>query len=182
MSDVSTVEPKSLGVPTVNQWTAVYRSMLEPSVRSFHAKMVTTGYDISLSGAQRFIATHIKKPPPKPHQAVASSPLMAEELSEIQQVLAELTLDVAALKARFECEVLIYNIMLLRFSRLSADRLAMAPKDASAMVKSMTEASGKITALPVITPDGRRIDITPNEQNEVSNAISLFLKQEGIAN
>jgi hypothetical protein len=59
--------------------------------------------------------------------------------------------------------------------------LAMAPKDSAAMVKSMTEATNKVTTIPVIKPDGRVIDVTPNEQNEVANAINLFLKREGLA-
>ena len=62
----------------------------------------------------------------------------------------------------------------MRFSQRNADRLAMAPKDPAAMVKSMTEATNKVTTIPVLTPDGRMIDVTPNEQNEVSNAINLF--------
>jgi hypothetical protein len=160
--------------------------MLELTV--LHAKMVAMGYDISLSGAQRFIAKHIKKVVPQPKQqapALVGSQLTVEELSLIQKDLAELRpLDTAALKARFEREVLIYNIMLLRFSQLNADRLAMAPKEAAAMVKSMTEASGKVSAspVPVITPDGRVIDATPNEPNPVSEAIRLFQRERGIAN
>ena len=59
MTDESPVEPKSLGAPTVDHCKAVYGSMLTPTVRTFHAKMVAAGYDISLSGAQRFIARQI---------------------------------------------------------------------------------------------------------------------------
>jgi hypothetical protein len=179
-----TAEPKSLGAPTVDQCEAVYGSIPEPTVRTFHAKLLAAGYDISLSGAQRFIARHIKKPQPRPHQAPAAvgRPLTLEELSLIQKDLAELrALNAAALKPMFEKEVLIYSIMLMRFSQRNADRLAMAPKDSAAMVKSMTEATNKVTTIPVVTPDGRVIDVTPNEQNEVSNAINLFLKQEGLA-
>jgi len=64
--------------------------MEEPSVRGFHAKLLEAGYDISLSGAQRFIARHIKKPQPKPHQAPAAvgRPLTLEELGLIQKDLA----------------------------------------------------------------------------------------------
>jgi hypothetical protein len=158
--------------------------MLEPTVRTFHAMLLEAGYDISLSGAQRFIARHIKKPQPKSHQAPAAvgGPLTLEELSLIQKDLSELrVLNAAALKPMFEKEVLIYSIMLMRFSQRNADRLAMEPKDSAAMVKSMTEATNKVTTIPVLTPDGRMIDVTPNEQNEVSNAINLFLKQEGVA-
>jgi hypothetical protein len=179
-------EPKSLGAPTVDQCEAVYGSMLEPTVRTFHAKLLEAGYDISLSSAQRFIARHIKKPQPKPHQAPAAvgRPLTPEELSLIQQDLAELQpLDAAALKIMLEKELLVYNIMLMRFSQRKADRLAMAPKASAAMVKSMSDAtkSAAGTTIPVTMPDGRIIDVTPNEQNEVSNAINLFLKREGIA-
>ena len=119
---------KPLAVPTVDQCRAVYGSMLEPTTRSFHAKLLETGYDISLSSAQRFIAKHIKKPQPQP--GAVGNRLAPEEVSLIQQVLAELRpMDAPALKARFEKEVLIYNIMLLRFSQRNADRLAMAPKE-----------------------------------------------------
>ena len=38
MTDAS--EPKSLGAPTVDQCEAVYGSMLEPTTRSFHAKLL----------------------------------------------------------------------------------------------------------------------------------------------
>jgi hypothetical protein len=159
--------------------------MPEPTVRTFHAKLLETGYNISLSGAQRFIARHIKKPQPKPHQAPAAvgRPLTLEELSLIQKDLAELQpLDAAALKIMLEKELLVYNIMLMRFSQRKADRLAMAPKETAALVKAMSEANGKIIPFPVIMPDGQIIDITPNEQNEVCDAIDLYLKQEGIAN
>ncbi len=89
-------EPKSLGGP-YNRCEAVYGSMPEPTVRTFHAKLLAAGYDISLSGAQRFIARHIKKPQPK--LAAVASPLTPEELSLIQKDLAELRpLDAAALK------------------------------------------------------------------------------------
>jgi len=178
-------EPKSLGAPTVDQCEAVYGSIQEPTVRTFHAKLLEAGYDISLSGAQRFIARHIKKPQPKPHQAPAAvgRPLTLEELSLIQKDLAELQpLDAAALKIMLEKELLVYNIMLMRFSQRKADRLAMAPKETAALVKAMSEANGKIIPFPVIMPDGQIIDITPNEQNEVCDAIDLYLKQEGIAN
>jgi len=157
--------------------------MLAPTVRTFHTKMVAAGYAISLSGAQRFIVRHIKKPQPKPHQAPAGSPLTAEELSQIQSDLAELRpLDAAALRPMLEREVLIYNIMLLRFSQLNADRLAMAPKETAALVKSMSEASGKVSTVPTKTPDGRTIDATPNEPNPVSEAIRRFQLERGIAN
>ena len=132
MSAEHPVEPKSLGTPTVDQSMVVYRAMLEPTVRTFHAKMVASGYAISLSGAQRFIARHIKKTHPKPHQAAAvvHNQLTAEELSQIQSDLQELRpLEVDKLRPMFEREVLIYNIILLRFSQRSADRLAMMPKD-----------------------------------------------------
>ncbi len=185
MTDESPVEPKSLGAPTVDHCKAVYGSMLTPTVRTFHAKMVAAGYDISLSGAQRFIARQIKKQRPKPHQTpgIISSPLTSEELSLIQKDLAELRpLDTAALKAMFEKELLVYNIMLMRFSQLNADRLAMAPKEAAAMVKSMTEASGKISSVPVIMPDGKIVDISPTEPNPASEAIRRFQLERGIAN
>ena len=183
MTDESLVEPKSLGAPTVDQCMAVYGSMLEPTVRTFHGKMVAAGYAISLSGAQRFIARHIKKQRPKPHQTPASNASTSEELSLIQKDLAELRpLDTAALKAMFEKELLVYNIMLMRFSQLNADRLAMAPKEAAAMVKSMTEASGKISSVPVIMPDGKIVDISPTEPNPVSEAIRRFQLERGIAN
>jgi len=181
-----TAEPKSLGAPTVDQCEAVYGSIPEPTVRTFHAKLLAAGYDISLSGAQRFIARHIKKPQPKPHQAPAAvgRPLTLEELSLIQKDLAELQpLDAAALKIMLEKELLVYNIMLMRFSQRKADQLAMAPRKSAAMVKSMFDATkGAMgSAIPVIMPDGRIIDVTPNEQNEVSSAIDLFLKKEGVA-
>jgi hypothetical protein len=116
--------------------------MLEPTVRTFHAKLLAGGYDISLSGAQRFIAS--KKPQPKP--AAVGSPLTPEELSLIQKDLAELRpLDEVTLKAMLEKELLVYNIMLMRFSQRNADRLAMAPKETAALVKSMTEATRKIS-------------------------------------
>lgn len=187
MTSDSPIDAKSLGPPTIDQCTTVYGSMLTPTVRTFHAKMVAAGYDISLSGAQRFIARHIKKPQPKPDQApaVVGCPLTSEELNLIQKDLAELRpLDTAALKARFEREVLIYYIMLLRFSQLNADRLAMSPKESAALVKSMSEASAKVSAspIPVITPDGRMVDISPNEPNPVSEAIRLFQLGRGIAN
>lgn len=183
MTDDSPVEPKSLGAPMVDQCTAVYHSMLEPTVRTFHAKMVAAGYDISLSGAQRFIARHIKKPRLKPDQAPVGSSLTSGELNLIQTDLAELRpLDTAALKTRFEREVLIYNIMLLWFSQRNADRLAMAPKESAALVKSMSEAMGKISTVPVKAPDGREIDVTPNEPNPVSEAIRRFQLERGIAN
>jgi hypothetical protein len=176
-------EPKSLGAPTVDQCEAVYGSMLDPSVRGFHAKLLEAGYDISLSGAQRFIARHIKKPQPKPHQAPAAvgRPLTLEELSLIQKDLAELQpLDAAALKIMLEKELLVYNIMLMRFSQRKADQLAMAPKKTAALVKSMSGATGKISAtpIPVITPDGRIIDVTPNQ---VVDDIGAFFRKEGAA-
>jgi hypothetical protein len=98
-------EPEFRGAPTVDQCAAVYRSMPEPTVRTFHAKLLAAGYDISLSGAQRFIARHIKKPQPKPYQApaVVGRPLTLEELSLIQKDLDELQpLDAAALKVMLE--------------------------------------------------------------------------------
>jgi hypothetical protein len=97
-------EPKSLGAPMVDQCEAVYGSIHKPTVRTFHAKLLEAGYDISLSGAQRFIARHIKKPQ-KAHQAPAAvgRPLTLEELSLIQKDLAELQpLDAAALKIMLE--------------------------------------------------------------------------------
>jgi hypothetical protein len=78
--------------------------MPEPTVRTFHAKLLAAGYNVSLSGAQRFIARHIKKPQ-KAHQAPAAvgRPLTLEELSLIQKDLAELQpLDAAALKIMLE--------------------------------------------------------------------------------
>jgi hypothetical protein len=157
--------------------------MLEPTVRTFHAKLLEAGYDISLSGAQRFIAKHIKKPQPKPHQApgAVGGPLTPEELSLIQKDLAELQpLDAAALRIMLEKELLVYNIMVMRFSQRSADRLAMAPKETAALVKSMSDATGKISSstIPVIKPDGRRIiDVTPNQ---VVDDIDAFLRKEGV--
>jgi hypothetical protein len=179
---IDSADFKAQGKPTVEQCEAVYGSMLEPTTRSFHAKLLETGYDISLSGAQRFIARHIKKPKPKPHRAPAAAggPLTPEELSLIQQDLAELQLlDLTALKTIFEKEVLIFNAMLMRVSQRNADRLALVPKDSAAMVKSMIEATSKISAgpIPVITPDGRMIDVTPNE---VVDAIDAFFRAEGI--
>jgi hypothetical protein len=174
-------EPEFLGAPTVDQCAAVYGSMPEPTVRTFHAKLLAAGYDISLSGAQRFIARHIKKPQPKLHQtpsAVGSPLLTLEELSLIQKDLAELQpLDAAALKIMLEKELLVYNIMLMRFSQRKADRLAMAPKETAALVKSMSGATGKISAaaIPVITPDGRMIDIAPNQ---VVDDIDAFFRKE----
>jgi hypothetical protein len=175
-------EPKSLGAPTVDQCEAVYGSIQEPTVRTFHAKLLEAGYDISLSGAQRFIARHIKKPQPKPHQARAAvgRPLTLEELSLIQQDLAELQpLDAAALKIMLEKERLVYSIMLMRFSQRNADRLAMAPKETAVLVKAMTQATSTIsvTPIPVITPDGRTIDVAPNE---VVDAIDAYFRAEGI--
>ena len=93
-------------------------------------------------------------------------PLTLEELSLIQKDLAELQpLDAAALKIMLEKELLVYNIMLMRFSQRKADRLAMAPKETAALVKSMSGATGKISAapIPIVTPDGRMIDVTPNQ-------------------
>jgi hypothetical protein len=179
---IDSADLKAQGKPTVQQCEAVYSSLPEPTVRGFHAKLLETGYDISLSGAQRFIAKHIKKPKPKPHQAPATvgNPLTPDELSQIQKDLAELQLlDIAELKTIFEKEVLIYNAMLMRFSQLNADRLAMAPKETAALIKSMTEATSKITAssIPVVTPDGRTIDVAPNQ---VVDAIDAFFRAEGI--
>jgi len=174
-------EPKSLGAPTVDQCEAVYDSMLEPTIRGFHAKLLEAGYDISLSGAQRFIARHIKKQQPKSHQAPAAvgRPLTLEELSLIQKDLAELQpLDAAALKIMLEKELLVYNTMLMRFSQRKADRLAMAPKETAALVKSMSGATGKAAPIPVITPDGRMIDVTPNQ---VVDDIDAFFRKEGAA-
>jgi hypothetical protein len=156
--------------------------MLEPTVRTFHAKLLAGGYDISLSGAQRFIARHIKKPQPKAQQAPAAvgRPLTLEELSLIQRDLAELQpLDAAALKIMLEKELLVYNIMLMRFSQRKADRLAMAPKETAALIKSMSGATGKISAAPilVIRPDGRTIDVTPNQ---VVDDIDAFFRKEGV--
>jgi hypothetical protein len=155
--------------------------MPEPTVRTFHAKLLETGYNISLSGAQRFIARHIKKPQPKSHQtpAAVGRPLTLEELSLIQKDLTELKpLDAAALKIMLEKELLVYNIMLMRFSQRKADRLAMAPKETAALVKSMSGATGKISAapIPVITPDGRMIDVAPNQ---VVDDIDAFFRREG---
>jgi hypothetical protein len=154
--------------------------MAEPTTRSFHAKLLKTGYDISLSGAQRFITKHIKKSQPHRPPAAVGSPLTPDELSQIQKDLAELQLlDLTALKTIFEKEVLIFNAMLMRVSQRNADRLALVPKDSAAMVKSMIEATSKISAgpIPVITPDGRMIDVTPNE---VVDAIDAFFRAEGI--
>jgi hypothetical protein len=121
----------------------------------------------------------IKKPEPKPKgQELVGSTLTTEDISQIQQDLTELrALDAAALKLRFEKEVLIYNIMLLRFSRRNADRLAMAPKETAALVKSMSDATGKISSspIPVITPDGRMIDGAPNH---VVDDIDAFFRKE----
>jgi len=152
--------------------------MLEPTVRTFHAKLLAAGYDISLSGAQRFIARRIKKPQPKSHQApgAVGRPLTLEELSLIQKDLAELQpLDAAALKIMLEKELLVYNIMLMRFSQRKADRLAMAPKETAALVKSMSGATGKAASIPVITPDGRMIDVAPNQ---VVDDIDAFFRKE----
>jgi hypothetical protein len=149
--------------------------MLEPT----HAKLLEAGYDISLSGAQRFIARHIKKPQPKPHEAPAAvgRPLTLEELSLIQQDLAELQpLDTAALKIMLEKELLVHNIMLMRFSQRRADRLAMAPKETAALVKSMSGATGKISAAP-IPVNGRTIDV-PAAPNQVVDDIDAFFRKE----
>jgi hypothetical protein len=172
-------EPTSLAAPTVDQCGAVYGSMLEPTTRSFHAKLLEKGYDISLSSAQRFIARHIKRPEPKPHQAPAVVGSQ-EELSLIQMDLAELRpLDEVTLKGMLEKELLIYSIMLMRFSQRNADRLAMAPKETAVLVKAMTQATSTIsvTPIPVITPDGRTIDVAPNE---VVDAIDAYFRAEGI--
>ena len=83
--------------------------------------------------------------------------------------------------AQFEREVLIYNIMLLHFSQLNADRLAMAPKESAAMVKSMFEASGKVSTVPAKTPDGQTVDVTTNEPNAISDAIRRFQLEHGLA-
>jgi hypothetical protein len=155
--------------------------MPEPTVRTFHAKLLAAGYDISLSGAQRFIARHIKKPQPHQAPAAVGRPLTLEELSLIQKDLAELQpLDAAALKIMLEKELLVYNIMLMRFSQRKADRLAMAPKETAALVRSISGAAGKISAapIPVITPDGRMIDVAPNQ---VVDDIEAFLRKESAA-
>jgi hypothetical protein len=75
-----------------------------------------------------------------------------------------------------EKELLVYNIMLMRVSQRKADRLAMAPKETAALVKSMA-ATGKISAapIPVITPDGRMIDVT---LNQVVDDIDAFFRKE----
>jgi hypothetical protein len=107
--------------------------------------------------------------------------LTLEELSLIQKDLAELQpLDAAALKIMLEKELLVYNIMLMRFSQRKADRLAMAPKETAALVKSISGATGKISAasIPVITPDGRMIDVAPNQ---VVDDIDAFFRKEGAA-
>jgi hypothetical protein len=176
-------EPKSLGAPTVDQCEAVYGSMPEPTVRTFHAKLLGAGYDISLSGAQRFIARHIKKPQTRPHQAPSAlgHTLTLEELGLIQKDLAELQpLDAAALKIMLEKELLVYNIMLMRFSQRKADQLAMVPKETAALVRSMSGATGKISAapIPVIMPDGRMIDVAPSQ---VVDDIDAFFRNEGVA-
>jgi hypothetical protein len=175
-------EPEFLGAPTVDQCAAVYGSMPEPTVRTFHAKLLAAGYNISLSGAQRFIGRHIKKPQSQPHRPPAplGSPLTSEEIDLIQKDLAELQLlDTAALKTMLDKELMIYNIMLMRFSQRKSDKLAMIPKDSAALVKSMSGATGKISAapIPVITPDGRTIDVMPNQ---TVDAIDAYFRAEGI--
>jgi hypothetical protein len=181
---IDSVDLKAQGKPTVQQCEAVYSSLPEPTVRGFHAKLLETGYDISLSGAQRFIAKHIKKSQPHRPPTTTGSPLTSEELDLIQKDLAELQLlDTAALKMLLDKELVIYNVMLLRFSQRKSDKLAMVPKDSAALVKAMFEANGKVVPLPVIMPDGQMIDVTPNEQNPVSEAIQQFIQRErGIAN
>ena len=67
--------------------------------------------------------------------------------------------------------------MLMRFSQRKADRLAMAPKETAALVKSMSGVTGKAAPIPVITPDGRTIDVAPNE---VVDAIDAYFRAEGI--
>ena len=102
-----------------------------------------------------------------------------EELSLIQKDLAELQpLDAAALKIMLEKELLVYDIMLMRFSQRKADRLAMAPKETAVLVKAMTQATSTIsvTPIPVITPDGRMIDLAPNQ---VVDHIDAFFRKEG---
>jgi hypothetical protein len=179
LTDEYPVEPKSLGRPTVEQCKVVYRSMFKPTVRTFHAKLLEAGYDLARATAQRFIAKHMTDAQPKPKaQALIQFP--ADELSQIQQDLTELrALDAAALKPMFEKEVLVYNIMLMRFSQRIADRLAMAPKETALLVKAMIEATSKIsvTPIPVSTPDGRTIDVAPNE---VVDAIDAYFRAEGI--
>ena len=178
MTDES--EPEFLGAPTVDQCAAVYGSMPEPTVRTFHAKLLAAGYDISLSGAQRFIAKHIKKSQPQRPPATTDAPLTPEEVDLIEQDMTELkALEVPQLKAMLDKERLVCNIMLLRFSQRKADLLAMIPKDTAALVKSMAEAQ---VSIPMVPADRTLIDVTPNEQNEVSNAIDMFLKREDVAN
>lgn len=191
--------------PTLEQARVVYESMDKPSVRKLRAKLVEMGYTIGTAAVGRWIAGRFE---PSPHQtrrvikgashsipdaptvaaAIVGSELSPEEASLLEQDMAELkALEVPALKAMMEKERLVYNIMLMRFSQRSADRLAMAPQASAAMVKAMAEADTSISQIPICQPhlnghsNGHMIDVTPNEQNEVSNAIGLFLKQEGVA-
>lgn len=174
------------GHPTIDQGRAVYDSMSRPTVRSFHAKMIGLGYDISQSCCQRWMACRFKRKTPPRICTAAATIDATEEVDLIAKEMAELqALEVSALKALMEKERLIYNIMVMRFSQRSADKLALAPQASAVLIKAMAEADVSISHIPVghlsQLANGHLIDITPNEQNEVSSAIGLFLKQEGVA-
>lgn len=192
--------------PTLEQARAVYESMDKPSVRKLQAKLVEMGYSIGRATIARWIACQFKH---KAHlrftqvaikgdgesmpnavdtaNALVGSKLTPEEADLITNDMTELqALEVPALKAMMEKERLVYNIMLMRFSQRSADKLALAPQASAALVKAMSEADLPISYIPTQPQlmnghNGHTIDVTPNEQNEVSNAINMFLKQEGAA-
>lgn len=202
-----TIDPANFqaqGKPTLDQALAVYNAMSNQSAPALYNKLKGMGYDVALSSVARWIANKFlfkgKSPstlkikhnfngvpsPANAHKTAESlvgNKLTPEEVNLIEQDMTELkALEVPQLKAMMEKERLIYNIMLMRFSQRSADRLAMAPQASAALVKAMSEAEVSIPHIPTgLLPDSKWIDVTPNEQNEVSSAIDLFLKQEGVA-
>lgn len=185
--------------PTLDQARTVYESMDKKTVRKLHAKLTELGYSIGHAAVGRWIASQFKNKGRSRFYKVAingdgegvpnaadtanklvGSKLTPEEADLITKDMTELqALEVPALKAMMEKERLVYNIMLMRFSQRSADRLAMAPQASSALVKAMSEADVSISHIPTgqvpQLANGHMIDVSPNQT--VDDIDAYFRKQ-----